>query len=44
MITICEERNNSMFKFRAQIDTLEGKRVHMVLPQVENFLLKLDMA
>ena len=44
MITICEERNNSMFKYRANISTLEGKNVHLVLPQVENFLLKLDMA
>ena len=44
MITIGEEKNNSMFKFRARIDTVEGKRVHLVLPQVENFLLKLDMA
>lgn len=44
MITICEEKNNSMFKFRAVVDTVEGKKVHLVLPQVENFLLKLDMA
>lgn len=44
MVTICEEKNNSMFKFRAVVDTAEGKKVHMVLPQVENFLLKLDMA
>ena len=33
-----------MFKFRAKVDTVEGKKVHLVLPQVENFLLKLDMA
>ena len=44
MISICEEKNNSMFKFRAKVDTVEGKKVHLVLPQVENFLLKLDMA
>lgn len=33
-----------MFKYRAQIDTIEGKKVHLVLPQVENFLYKLDLA
>ena len=44
MITICENTNNSMFKFKAQVETVEGKDVHLVLPQVENFLLKLDMA
>lgn len=33
-----------MFKFRAIIDTYEGKKVHLVLPQIENFLYKLDLA
>lgn len=32
MVTICEEKNNSMFKFRAKIETIDGKRVHLVLP------------
>ena len=44
MITISEDKSSDMFKFRAQIDTLDGKRVHLVLPQVENFLYKLDLA
>jgi len=44
MITLCEDKGNSNFKYRANIDTLEGKTVHLVLPQVENFLYKLDLA
>ena len=42
MITISEDKSSDMFKFKAEIETLDGKRVHMVLPQVENFLYKLD--
>ena len=44
MITISEDKTSDMFKFRAQIDTIDGKKVHLVLPQVENFLYKLDLA
>jgi AFG3 family protein len=44
MITISEDKSSDMFKYRAQIDTIDGKRVHLVLPQVENFLYKLDLA
>mmetsp|Transcript_5202 Transcript_5202/g.8039 ORF Transcript_5202/g.8039 Transcript_5202/m.8039 type:complete len:465 (+) Transcript_5202:518-1912(+) len=44
MITISEDKQNEMFKFRAQIETVDGKRVHLVLPQVENFLYKIDIA
>jgi hypothetical protein len=44
MITISEDKSSDMFKYRAQIDTIEGKKVHLVLPQVENFLYKLDLA
>lgn len=44
MITLCEEKNNASYKYRAVIDTFDGQRVHLVLPQVENFLMKLDMA
>ena len=44
MITISEDKSSDMFKFRAQVDTLDGKKVHLVLPQVENFLYKLDLA
>jgi len=44
MITIAEDKQNDMFKYRAQIETVEGKKVHLVLPQVENFLYKLDLA
>lgn len=44
MITISEDKSSDMFKYRAQIDTVDGKRIHLVLPQVENFLYKLDLA
>lgn len=44
MITLCEDKSGSTFKYRAQISTNEGKRMHLVLPQVENFLYKLDLA
>jgi hypothetical protein len=44
MITISEDKTSDMFKFKAQIDTIDGKKVHLVLPQVENFLYKLDTA
>ena len=44
MITIAEDKQNDMFKYRAQVDTVDGKKVHLVLPQVENFLYKLDLA
>ena len=44
MITISEDKSSDTFKFRAVMDTTDGKKVHMVLPQVENFLYKLDLA
>jgi hypothetical protein len=44
MITLCEDKTGSAFKYRAQISTNDGKKMHLVLPQVENFLYKLDLA
>ena len=45
MITISEDKDNSeIFKFKAEVETLDGKKVHLTLPQVENFLYKLDQA
>ncbi len=44
MITLCEEKNNTSYKYRAVVQTFDGEKVHLVLPQVENFLMKLDMA
>lgn len=44
MITITEDKSSDTFKYRANIDTLQGNRIHLVLPQVENFLYKLDLA
>lgn len=44
MVTISEDASSDMFKFRAQIETQDGGKVHLVLPQIENFLFKLDQA
>jgi len=44
MITITEDKSSDMFKYKAIVETLDGKKVHLVLPQVENFLYKLDLA
>ena len=45
MITISEDKNNSeIFKFKAEVETHSGQKVHLTLPQVENFLYKLDQA
>jgi len=44
MITISEDKASDMFKFRAEVETQDGGKVHLVLPQVENFLYKLDLA
>ena len=45
VITLSENVDgSSSFKYRATIQTIEGKRYYMVMPQVENFLYKLDLA
>lgn len=44
MITITEDKSSDMFKYKAIIETHDGGKVHLVLPQVENFLYKLDLA
>lgn len=44
MITISEDKSSDTFKYRAEIETHDNQRVHLVLPQVENFLYKLDLA
>jgi AFG3 family protein len=44
MITITEDKTSEMFKYKAVVETLDSKKVHLVLPQVENFLYKLDLA
>lgn len=43
MITITEERGSSNFKFRAVIELDDGSKKHVTLPQVENFLHKIDL-
>ena len=43
MITLCENKGSSHpSKYRALIETIDGKTFHMDLPAVENFLYKLD--
>jgi AFG3 family protein len=32
MITISEDKGNDMFKYRAQIETHDDRKVHLVLP------------
>jgi len=32
LITISEDKTSDMFKYRAEIDTLDGNKVHLVLP------------
>ena len=32
MITLCEEKNNASYKYRAVVQTLDGEKVHLVLP------------
>ena len=44
IITLCEDKGNAAFKYRAKITSKSGEAVHLVLPQIENFLYKLDMA
>jgi len=32
MITITEDKSSDMFKYKAEVELLEGKKVHLVLP------------
>ena len=32
MITISEDKSSDMFKYKAEIETLDGTQVHLVLP------------
>jgi hypothetical protein len=32
MITISEDKSSDTFKYRAEVETLDGKKVHLVLP------------
>lgn len=32
MITITEDKTSDMFKYRAEIETVDQKKVHLVLP------------
>ena len=42
MITLCENKGNSACKYRAMVQTIPGKVLHLDLQAVENFLYKLD--
>lgn len=44
LVNLCEDKTGTTFKFRAEIETFSAQKVHLVLPQVENFLYKLDLA
>lgn len=43
MITITEERGSTNYKFRAEFEMADGQKLYMTLPQVENFLHKIDL-
>jgi hypothetical protein len=32
MITISEDKTSDNFKYRAEVETLDGNKVHLVLP------------
>ena len=32
LITLCEEKNNASYKYRAVVQTFDGEKVHLVLP------------
>lgn len=32
LINLCEDKTGTTFKFRAQIETISGERIHLVLP------------
>lgn len=38
LITISEDKGGEVFKYKAQIELIEGKRVHIILPNVQHFL------
>ena len=38
MITIAEDKAGEVFKYRAQMELNDGKKVHIILPNVQHFL------
>jgi CRISPR/Cas system-associated exonuclease Cas4 (RecB family) len=42
-IKITKDRRSEVFNHRAQIDTINGERLYMVLGSQESFLAKLDL-
>lgn len=38
MITISEDKGGEVFKYKAQVELIDQKRVHIILPNVQHFL------
>lgn len=43
MITVAQDKSNETFQYRAEILTHDDQKVYLVLPQIDNFLYKLDL-
>ena len=43
MITVTQDKTNEMFQYKAEIECNDGEKVYLVLPQIDNFLYKLDL-
>lgn len=44
MVTIMEDKGGEGFKYKIDIETISGEHVHLIVPNFENFLYKLDLA
>lgn len=43
MITVSEDQTNETFKYKIKVECNDGSKVQLVLPQIDNFLYKLDL-
>jgi hypothetical protein len=43
MLTVVQDKTNEMFQYRVEIECHDGQKLYLVLPQIDNFLYKLDL-
>ena len=43
MITVSEDSTSETFKYKIQVECTDGQKVYLILPQIDNFLYKLDI-
>lgn len=43
MISVSQDKSNETFQYKAEIECHDGEKVYLVLPQIDNFLYKLDL-